>query len=65
MHYLTLLILCCVACSGPVLNIIADGPAFFVNRRATPAEILAFVGLLVFTVPAVLWGIAAVGGRLS
>jgi hypothetical protein len=52
-----ILVLFCIACAAPVMNIIADGPAFFVNRRATPIQIISFVIVMLLGIPALISGI--------
>ncbi len=43
--------------AGPLLNILADGPEFFVNRRALPLDIVALVAILMLAVPLALFTI--------
>lgn len=49
-----------LALSSPLLNIIKDGPEFFVNRRALPADIITTVIGVVVIPPLVLFLIEAV-----
>ncbi len=63
-----LLALTGLAISSPLLNILSDGPEFFVNRRVFPFDIVSLVALLVLVPPALLLlleGIARIFGRAS
>lgn len=49
-----LLALTGIAIASPLLNILGDGPEFFVNRRVFPIDIISLVALLVLAPPLLL-----------
>ena len=56
--------LCGFAFVQPVLGVLGDTPEFFLYRRASPADILAFVALVVAGPPLALWAVEFFGGLL-
>lgn len=62
---IAILVLFCIACAAPVINIIVDGPAFFVNRRATPIQIISFVLIVLLGIPALLAAVTEIFGLIS
>jgi hypothetical protein len=67
-HGAQLLALTGLAISSPLLNILSDGPEFFVNRRVFPLDIVSLVALLVLVPPLLLLlveGVARIFGRTS
>ncbi len=46
-----LLALAGLAISSPLLNILQDGPEFFVNRRVFPFDIISLTAILLFALP--------------
>lgn len=62
-----LLALTGLAISSPLLNILGDGPEFFVNRRVFPLDIVSLAAVLVIVPPIallVLEGVARIFGRV-
>jgi hypothetical protein len=62
---LHLLVLCAFALAAPMYEVIAQSPEFFVARRSTPGQVVAFALAACLGPPAVLVALEAVAGRVS
>jgi hypothetical protein len=63
--FLFLLVLSVIAFGTPLLNILGDGPEFFIHRRAEPQQILAVLLLILFAIPTLLWALGKLSSKLS